>query len=153
PCLPGSAVRGACYPRAARAAGGPPRAGSGRGGEAPLAHTDPRAARTRPLAGATLRRDDPDLPGRDRGSRWSGGVMSRVAVFPGSFDPMTNAHLDVARRAAALFDRLVIGVLSNPRKSPLFAVDERIAQIRAAVRELGGNVEVDGFDGLTVGFA
>ncbi len=79
--------------------------------------------------------------------------MSRVAVFPGSFDPMTNAHLDVARRAAALFDRLVVGVLNNPRKSPLFTVDERIAQIREAVAEFGANVEVAGFDGLTVDFA
>ena len=79
--------------------------------------------------------------------------MSRVAVFPGSFDPMTNAHLDVARRAAALFDRLVVGVLNNPRKSPLFSVDERIAQITDAVAEFGANVEVAGFDGLTVDFA
>ena len=79
--------------------------------------------------------------------------MSRVAVFPGSFDPMTNAHLDVARRAATLFDRLVVGVLNNPRKSPLFSVDERIAQIREAVAEFGANVEVAGFDGLTVEFA
>jgi len=79
--------------------------------------------------------------------------MSRVAVFPGSFDPMTNAHLDVARRAATLFDRLVIGVLNNPRKSPLFTVDDRIAQIREAVADFGGNVEVAGFDGLTVEFA
>ena len=79
--------------------------------------------------------------------------MSRVAVFPGSFDPMTNAHLDVARRAAALFDRLVIGVLNNPRKSPLFTVDQRIAQIREAVAEFRANVEVAGFDGLTVEFA
>jgi pantetheine-phosphate adenylyltransferase len=79
--------------------------------------------------------------------------MSRVAVFPGSFDPMTNAHLDVARRAATLFDRLVVGVLNNPRKSPLFSVDERIAQIEEAVAEFGSNVEVAGFDGLTVEFA
>jgi pantetheine-phosphate adenylyltransferase len=79
--------------------------------------------------------------------------MSRIAVFPGSFDPMTNAHLDVARRAATLFDRLVIGVLNNPRKSPLFSVDDRIAQIREAVVDFGGNVEVAGFDGLTVAFA
>lgn len=79
--------------------------------------------------------------------------MSRVAVFPGSFDPMTNAHLDVARRAAALFDRLVIGVLNNPRKSPLFSVEERIGQISAAVADFGANVEVAGFDGLTVDFA
>lgn len=79
--------------------------------------------------------------------------MSRVAVFPGSFDPMTNAHLDVARRAATLFDRLVIGVLNNPRKAPLFSVDDRIAQIREAVADFGANVEVAGFDGLTVAFA
>ncbi|HEV8252003.1 MAG TPA: pantetheine-phosphate adenylyltransferase [Candidatus Limnocylindria bacterium] len=79
--------------------------------------------------------------------------MSRVAVFPGSFDPMTNAHLDVARRAAALFDRLVVGVLNNPRKSPLFSVEERIAQITDAVAEFGANVVVAGFDGLTVDFA
>ncbi len=79
--------------------------------------------------------------------------MSRIAVFPGSFDPMTNAHLDVARRAAALFDRLVVGVLNNPRKTPLFSVEERISQISEAVAEFGGNVEVAGFDGLTVDFA
>jgi pantetheine-phosphate adenylyltransferase len=79
--------------------------------------------------------------------------MSRVAVFPGSFDPMTNAHLDVARRAAALFDRLVIGVLNNPRKAPLFSIDERVAQIRESVAEFGSNVQVAAFDGLTVDFA
>jgi pantetheine-phosphate adenylyltransferase len=79
--------------------------------------------------------------------------MSRIAVFPGSFDPMTNAHLDVARRAAALFDRLVVGVLINTKKSPLFTVDERIAQISAAVADFGANVEVTGFGGLTVEFA
>jgi pantetheine-phosphate adenylyltransferase len=79
--------------------------------------------------------------------------MSRVAVFPGSFDPMTNAHLDVARRAATLFDRLLIGVLNNPRKAPLFSIDERVAQIRESVAEFGSNVEVAAFDGLTVEFA
>jgi pantetheine-phosphate adenylyltransferase len=79
--------------------------------------------------------------------------VTRIAVFPGSFDPMTNAHLDVARRAASLFDRLVVGVLNNPRKAPLFSVDERIAQISEAVTEFGANVEVAGFDGLTVDFA
>src|SRR5918999_1323509 len=79
--------------------------------------------------------------------------MSRVAVFPGSFDPMTNAHLDVAARAAGLFDRLVIGVLTNPRKEPLFSVDERVRLIRACVADLGEHVEVLGFDGLTVDFA
>ena len=79
--------------------------------------------------------------------------MSRVAVFPGSFDPMTNAHLDVARRASRLFDRLVIGVLNNPRKAPLFDVEQRIALIRESVADLGPHVEVASFDGLTVEFA
>jgi pantetheine-phosphate adenylyltransferase len=79
--------------------------------------------------------------------------MSRVAVFPGSFDPMTMAHLDVARRAAALFDRLVIGVLHNPKKAPLFSVEERVAMIQASVADFGGNVTVEAFDGLTVEFA
>ena len=79
--------------------------------------------------------------------------MTRVAVFPGSFDPMTNAHLDVARRAAELFDRLVIGVLNNPKKRPLFAIDERVELIRRCVEDLGPHVGVEAFDGLTVEFA
>ena len=79
--------------------------------------------------------------------------MSRIAVFPGSFDPMTMAHLDVARRAAALFDRLVIGVLNNTRKSPIFPVEQRVEMIRASVADFDANVEVEAFDGLTVAFA
>jgi pantetheine-phosphate adenylyltransferase len=79
--------------------------------------------------------------------------MSRVAVFPGSFDPMTMAHLDVARRAAALFDRLVVGVLHNPKKSPVFDIGERVELIRASVADFGANVQVEAFDGLTVAFA
>lgn len=79
--------------------------------------------------------------------------MNRVAVFPGSFDPITNAHLDVVQRATGLFDRLVIGVLSNPAKHPLFTVDERVALIRACVAQLGASVSVESFEGLTVEFA
>lgn len=79
--------------------------------------------------------------------------MTRIAVFPGSFDPMTNAHLDVARRAADLFDGLVVGVLNNQRKQPLFPIEERVALIRASVAELGEHVSVTAFDGLTVEFA
>jgi pantetheine-phosphate adenylyltransferase len=81
------------------------------------------------------------------------GAIPRVAIFPGSFDPMTNAHLDVARRAAILFDRLIVGVLHNPRKAPLFSIDERVALIRESVAELGAHVSVASFDGLTVEFA
>lgn len=79
--------------------------------------------------------------------------MSRTAIFPGSFDPMTNAHLDVARRAARLFDGLVIGVLDNPRKQPLFSVEERVTLIERSVAELGAQVTVRSFAGLTVDFA
>ena len=79
--------------------------------------------------------------------------MTRVAVFPGSFDPMTNAHLDVARRASGLFDRLIIGVLNNPKKAPLFSIDERVDLIGRSVADLGAHVSVDAFDGLTVNFA
>ena len=70
--------------------------------------------------------------------------MTRVAVFPGSFDPMTNAHLDVARRASILYDRLVVGVLNNPKKAPWFSVDERVAIIeflQAAAKSAGCNAK------------
>jgi pantetheine-phosphate adenylyltransferase len=79
--------------------------------------------------------------------------MTRVAVFPGSFDPITNAHLDVMRRGADLFDRLVVGVLDNPRKSPLFSTAERVSLIAAEVGDLGSSVSVEAFTGLTVEFA
>jgi pantetheine-phosphate adenylyltransferase len=78
-----------------------------------------------------------------------------VAVYPGSFDPITNGHLDVIRRAAGVFDRIIVGVLANPRKQPLLAVDERIDIIRRALAADGAvsdRIEVDSFDGLTVDF-
>ncbi|HEX9044053.1 MAG TPA: pantetheine-phosphate adenylyltransferase [Candidatus Limnocylindrales bacterium] len=79
-----------------------------------------------------------------------------VAVYPGSFDPVTLGHLDIVERAAAVFDRLIVAVLANPRKSPLLSVDERITIIRAAIAELPGDlrsrVSVEAFDGLTVSF-
>jgi pantetheine-phosphate adenylyltransferase len=80
----------------------------------------------------------------------------RVAVYPGSFDPMTYGHLDVVARAAAVFDRVVIAVLANPRKSPLLDVGVRVSVIRRAVDEAmpddAGRIEVEAFDGLTVAF-
>ena len=78
-----------------------------------------------------------------------------VAVYPGSFDPITNGHVDIVRRALSVFDRLVIGVLANPRKTPLLPVETRIAVIRAALADAGvppDAVEVTAFDGLTVEF-
>ena len=78
-----------------------------------------------------------------------------VAVYPGSFDPMTNGHLDIIERAAKVFDRVVLGVLANPRKTPLLPVATRIAVISAALgaaRIPSDRVEVASFDGLTVDF-
>jgi pantetheine-phosphate adenylyltransferase len=79
----------------------------------------------------------------------------KVAVYPGSFDPITNGHLDVIARAASVFDRVVVAVLGNPRKTPLLPADERVAVIREAIAadaDLAGRVEVATFDGLTVAF-
>ncbi|HEY7701999.1 MAG TPA: pantetheine-phosphate adenylyltransferase [Candidatus Limnocylindrales bacterium] len=79
-----------------------------------------------------------------------------VAVYPGSFDPITNGHLDIVERAAAVFDTVIVAVLANPKKAPLLSVDQRIDVIRAAVAAHvvpDERVEVDSFDGLTVEFA
>jgi pantetheine-phosphate adenylyltransferase len=79
----------------------------------------------------------------------------RIAVYPGSFDPITNGHLDVVRRAARVFDKVVVAVLANPRKSPLLDADLRVAVIRAALAaepDVAGIVDVRTFDGLTVTF-
>ncbi len=84
-----------------------------------------------------------------------------VAVYPGSFDPITNGHLDVVERAARVFDRVVVAVLENPRKSPLLSTPERVDVIRRALAATSvapeggpdhGRIEVATFDGLTVDF-
>ena len=79
-------------------------------------------------------------------------MSERIAVYPGSFDPVTFGHLDILDRAMPIFDRVVVGVLANPSKEPLFTVEERITLMRACVAEKA-NVEVTSFDGLTVDFA
>jgi pantetheine-phosphate adenylyltransferase len=79
--------------------------------------------------------------------------MNHVAVYPGSFDPITNGHLDIITRAANVFETVIVGVLANPRKAPLLDVDTRIRVIREALAANGstqGRVEVEAFDGLTV---
>jgi pantetheine-phosphate adenylyltransferase len=79
-----------------------------------------------------------------------------TALYPGSFDPITFGHLDVIRRATAVFDKLVVGVLVNPKKSPMLELGDRIAAIKEALSdELGDSartVEVASFDGLTVDY-
>jgi pantetheine-phosphate adenylyltransferase len=79
-------------------------------------------------------------------------VSERIAVYPGSFDPVTLGHLDILERATAIFDRIVVGVLANPGKEPLFTADERVDLIRACVTDRP-RVEVTTFQGLTVDFA
>lgn len=73
------------------------------------------------------------------------------AVFPGSFDPVTNGHLDLIKRASKIFDRLVVGVLINSAKKPLFSVEERVEMLEELTSEFG-NVTVQSFDGLLVDF-
>jgi pantetheine-phosphate adenylyltransferase len=81
----------------------------------------------------------------------------RTAIYPGSFDPITLGHIDVIKRAAGIFDSLVVSVLVNPKKTPLLGLEERIATIREAIDEeipeVAAHVEVAGFDGLTVDYA
>jgi pantetheine-phosphate adenylyltransferase len=80
-----------------------------------------------------------------------------VAVYPGTFDPITFGHIDVIGRAATVFDKLVVGVLINPKKSPMLSLDDRIDVIRQAIHdelpEAARRIDVAGFDGLTVDFA
>ncbi len=78
--------------------------------------------------------------------------MKRTAVYPGMFDPVTHGHLDLADRGRRHYDRLILAVLRNDTKQPLFSLDERIALVREAV-EGWSNVEVDSFDGLLVDYA
>jgi pantetheine-phosphate adenylyltransferase len=79
--------------------------------------------------------------------------MNTVAVYPGSFDPITNGHLDIVERATKVFDRVILAVLANPRKAPLLDVDTRIGIIREALAAAGTpaeRIDIESFDGLTV---
>jgi pantetheine-phosphate adenylyltransferase len=76
----------------------------------------------------------------------------RTAIYPGTFDPITNGHIDIIQRALKLFDKVIITVARNSAKDPLFSEEERLAMIKEAVRHLKG-VEVDTFDGLLVSYA
>jgi pantetheine-phosphate adenylyltransferase len=75
-----------------------------------------------------------------------------IAIYPGSYDPVTNGHLDLVERASKVFDRLIVAVLRNMEKQPLFTLDERVAMLREVTRGWE-NVEVDVFDGLLVDYA
>ena len=76
----------------------------------------------------------------------------KKAIYPGSFDPITNGHLDIIRRAASLWDTVIVTVLPNSSKDPLFTLEERVWLIKKVVAEYS-NVQVESFDGLLVSFA
>ena len=77
----------------------------------------------------------------------------RTGVYPGTFDPITLGHMDIIRRGAKLVDRLVIGVTTNPSKSPMFTVEERIEMVRREIVPIEGDIHVVSFDSLLMDFA
>ena len=78
--------------------------------------------------------------------------MKRNAVYPGTFDPITNGHTDLVRRAATIFNRVVVAIAANPNKAPMFPLEKRVEMARGVLADLP-NVEVMGYSGLTVEFA
>ncbi len=79
-------------------------------------------------------------------------ALNRSAVYPGTFDPITRGHEDLVRRAAGIFDRVVVAIAANPNKAPMFSTQERVELAREVLADLP-NVEVVGYTGLTVEFA
>ena len=77
----------------------------------------------------------------------------RTGVYPGTFDPVTLGHMDIIRRGATLVDKLVVGVTTNPSKSPMFTLDERLAMVRRETADLGDKIEIVAFDSLLMDFA
>jgi len=80
-------------------------------------------------------------------------MTTRIGVYPGTFDPVTLGHMDIIRRGAKLVDRLVIGVTTNPSKSPMFTLDERMATVAREAAGVGGDIRVVPFDSLLMDFA
>jgi pantetheine-phosphate adenylyltransferase len=79
-------------------------------------------------------------------------AMQRVAIYPGSFDPVTNGHLDIVKRGLKLFDKIIVAILTNPGKKFLFTLEERIEMLTKSMQDFP-NVEIDTFDGLLVDYA
>lgn len=80
-------------------------------------------------------------------------TQARTGVYPGTFDPITLGHMDIIRRGAKLVDRLIIGVTTNPSKSPMFSLDERLAMVRRECATISADIEVVAFDALLMDFA
>jgi pantetheine-phosphate adenylyltransferase len=78
-------------------------------------------------------------------------MSETIAVYPGTFDPITNGHLSIVNRALKIFDKLIIAILNNPQKRPLFSLEERTHMIKEVLRSKS-NIEVDSFDGLLVDY-
>ncbi len=78
--------------------------------------------------------------------------MSKIAIYPGTFDPVTNGHADLVRRAMHVFDKVVVGIAASPQKEPLFDLEERVSLAKTVLSEYQG-IEVCGFNGLLVDFA
>ncbi len=78
--------------------------------------------------------------------------MQRIAIYPGSFDPVTNGHVDIAQRGLRLFDKIIVAILENPVKNFLFTVEERMEMLKSSFEEYP-NIEVETFDGLLVDYA
>ena len=79
-------------------------------------------------------------------------MTDKIAIYPGSFDPITNGHISILNRALKIFDKLVIAILQNTQKAPLFTLEERLSMIREVLKPVE-NVEIDYFDGLLVDYA
>ncbi|MEE8481435.1 MAG: pantetheine-phosphate adenylyltransferase [Desulfobacterales bacterium] len=77
--------------------------------------------------------------------------MKKVAIYPGSFDPITNGHIDMVERGLRLFDKIIICILCNPGKETLFTIEERLEMIRKSLKKFS-NIEIDSFDGLLVDY-
>ena len=80
-------------------------------------------------------------------------MVTRIGVYPGTFDPITLGHIDIVRRGAHLVDRLVIGVTTNPSKEPMFSISERLEMVRREVKDIPGDITVVEFDSLLMDFA
>ncbi|MCP4681269.1 MAG: pantetheine-phosphate adenylyltransferase [Desulfobacterales bacterium] len=78
-------------------------------------------------------------------------MSEKTAIYPGTFDPITNGHLSIVKRALKIFDKLIIAILNNPQKTPLFSIEERIYMIKKSLNGL--DIEIDTFDGLLVDYA
>ncbi len=79
--------------------------------------------------------------------------METVAIYPGSFDPVTNGHLDIVERGLKIFDKIIVAIMLNPAKKSLFSIDERIEMLRASMHDFKDRVEFESFNGLTVDYA